>query len=765
MLQTYFGISSGDPLERTHEKVTDRLLMLDRALETTLPALLGLLGPSMGEYAWTELDPAQRRRQTLDAVRGLLLRESQEQPLLLVFEDLHWIDSETQAFLDELVASLPATRVLLLVNYRPEYRHEWDNRSYYTQLRIDPLEAESADELLAGLVGEDVSLESLKVLLLGRTQGNPLFLEECVRSLVETDALAGERGAYLLPRPISEVQIPATVQAVLAARIDRLQPEEKALLQLAAVIGKDVPASLLRALADASDEELRRMIGVLQASEFLYEASLFPELEYTFKHALTHEVAYGSLLQERRRTLHARVADAIEVTYADRLAEHVERLAHHALLAESWQQAMAYSGEAGRKARERSAHREAVAYLEQAMEALRHLPDTRENLEHAIEIRLTMRPSLMVLGEIGRIGDHLRAAMAIAETLGDQRRLGRISAVMTNYYFATHELDEAVEVGRRAVAIGKAIGDLSIQVTATEMLGNAYAIGGAFQRAIDGYRWILATLSGDLLHERFGLVERPALSARHRMAWCLAELGEFADGAIVGEEAVRPGEVQNRPSNLAYALSDLGRFYLRRGDLSKAIPVLERSLALCNTLELTSISIRAMSSLGAAYTLGGRVGEAVLLLEQAVDRQSASTRGGTIDSLLLTYLGEAYLANDQIQDAVQISQQAIDRAVAHRERGNQAFALRLFGAIAAQRLPPEPRGAEAHYRQALALATDLGMRPLQAHCHFGLGRLYRRVGRIEEARAELSTAVTMLGDMGMVFWLPEAEGELAAVDR
>ena len=271
LLRAYFGISSGDAIEQIRERVADIVSRLDQALEATLPALLGLIDamtddpsavpsragtimpttapprgtaavtPTSGQAAWAALDPAQRRCQTLDAARRLLLRESQQQPLLLVVEDLHWIDSETQVFLDELVEILPAARVLLLVTYRPEYRHEWANHSYYTQLRVNPLEGESAHDLLTELVGDDASLASLKSVLLGRTEGNPFFLEESVRSLVEMDVLVGERGAYGLPSPISEVRIPDTVQAVLAARIDRLPPEEKVLLQTAAVIGKDVP--------------------------------------------------------------------------------------------------------------------------------------------------------------------------------------------------------------------------------------------------------------------------------------------------------------------------------------------------------------------------------------------------------------------------------------------------------------------------------------------------------------------------------------------
>jgi predicted ATPase len=275
----------------------------------------------------------QRRQLTLEAVKRLLLREAQAQPLLVMFEDLHWIDSETQVLLDGLVESLPTARVLLLVTYRPEYHHAWGSKTFYTQLRLDTLPSETAGELLDALLGPDASLAPLKALLATKTGGNPLFLEESVRTLVETKALLGERGTYRLAQPVEAAQVPPTVQAILAARIDRLSPEEKRLLETAAVIGKDVPFPLLQAIAGESEETLRRGLARLRTAEFLYETTLFPDLEYTFKHALTHEVAYGTVLQERRRLLHARIVEAIERLYPDRLPEHVERLAHHAFRA------------------------------------------------------------------------------------------------------------------------------------------------------------------------------------------------------------------------------------------------------------------------------------------------------------------------------------------------------------------------------------------------------------------------------------------------
>ena len=296
-------------------KVTGQILTLDEALQATIPAVLALLDALPADSPFLTLDPPQRRQRTLDGLKRLLMRESQVQPLLLVFEDLHWIDTETQALLDSLVESVPTARLLLLVNYRPEYQHGWGSKTYYCQLRLDPLPPASAEEFLQALLGDDPSLGPLKPLLIARTGGNPFFLEESVRTLVETGMLVGARGAYRLAQPLASLQMPATVQAVLAARIDRLPPEEKHVLQTAAVIGTEVPLPLLQAIAELPEADLYRGLAHLQAAEFLYETRLFPEREFTFKHALTHEVAYSGLLQERRRVLHARIVEALEVLY------------------------------------------------------------------------------------------------------------------------------------------------------------------------------------------------------------------------------------------------------------------------------------------------------------------------------------------------------------------------------------------------------------------------------------------------------------------
>jgi class 3 adenylate cyclase/tetratricopeptide (TPR) repeat protein len=762
LLKTYCGIESRDDQRRIREKLLGKVLNLEEALRPTVPALLALLDVLTEDPAWEALDPPQRRQRTLDACKRLLLRESREQPLLLVCEDLHWIDSETQALLDSLVESLPTARVLLLVNYRPEYAQHWGHKTYHTQLRLDPLPPESAEALLAALLGEDPGLQPLKRLLVARTEGNPFFLEESVRSLVETGVLAGQRGAYRLAKPLQSTQVPATVQAVLAARIDRLPPEDKRLLQSAAVIGKDVPFVLLQAIAELREDTLRHGLAGLQAAEFLYETALFPDLEYTFKHALTHEVAYGSLLHERQRAVHGQIVAAIETLYPDRLAEHVERLGHHALRGERWTQAVTYLQQAGAKAVGRSAHREAVGYFEQALEALGHLPESRVTMEQAIDLRFELRNSLYPLGELERVYACLQEAEALAGALEDPRRLGWVSIYMSSYSWTMGDPNRAVEAGHRALGIASTVEDVALLVETTYRLGQAYWALGEYRRATEYLTQTAESLQSEQIHERFGLPGLPAVNARAWSAQCLAELGEFSQGIAPGEEAIQIAEAVDHPFSLISAYQHLGDLYLYKGDLEKAIPLLQRALAVSQAAEIRLLFGFSASALGYAYVLAGRVGEALPLLEQGVEEAASSLL--LIHSLAVTRLSEAYLLAGRVQDARALAARALTLAHERRERGIEAWALRLLGEIAACVDPLDIEQAEGRYQQALALAEELGMRPLVAHCHLGLGTLYQNMGRYEQAQGELGTAAEMYRAMEMPFWLEKAEAVLTQVD-
>jgi tetratricopeptide (TPR) repeat protein len=706
---------------------------------------------------------AQRRQRTLDACKRVLLRESQKHPLLLVCEDLHWIDTETQTLLESLVESLPTVRLLLLVTYRPEYQHGWGSKTYYTQLRLDPLPPASADTLLQGLLGDDPSLAPLKRLLIARTEGNPFFLEESVRVLVETGVLVGAPGAYRLAQALSTIQVPATVQAVLAARIDRLPPEEKRLLQTAAVIGTEVSLPLLQAIAELPEVVLHGGLTHLQAAEFLYKTRLFPEHEYTFKHALTHEVAYSTLLHERRRTLHAQIVETLEALAGDRREEQVERLAHHALRGEVWDKALAYCRQAGEKAMGRSAHREATGYFEHALSALPHLPDQRDARVQAIDLRLALRSALRNLNDFGRMLAYLREAESLAAALDDSRRLGLISGFLSQHFRMMGAHDQAVAAAQRALALTTAGGDGVLHALANLHLGRAYKEQGDYRRAIDCMRQIVTSLDEAGRHERLSHILLPAVNARANLAACHAELGMFTEGRVLGDEGVRIAEAVAHPASLICAYWGVGLLALRQGDLPRALPSLERAMGMCQDADLLGWFPRIASLVGAAYTLAGRVADAVSLLMQALEQTIAEDTAEHQVFYTLS-LGEGQALAGHMEEAHTLAEQALTLARERQERANQAYALRLLGEIAAHRAPPDIDQAAAHYRQALVLADELGMRPLQAHCHRGLGSLYAKIGQREQARAELVIAIELYKPMDMTFWLPQAEAALTQVE-
>ncbi len=762
LLRGYFQVEERDDARRIREKVTGKLLTLDESLRPTLPAFLQLLDVPVEDPEWQTPDPPQRRQRMLDAVKRLLLRESQVQPLLLIFESLHWVDSETQALLDSLVESLPMARALVLVNYRPEYQHGWGSKPYYTQFRMDPLPPASADVLLHALVGDDPGLAPLKQLLVGRTEGNPFFIEESVRTLVETKALVGGRGAYRLAKEVQQIQVPATVQAVLAARIDRLSIEAKRLLQAASVIGKDVPLALLQAIVELPEDALRSNLSQLQTGEFLYEVSLFPTVEYTFKHALTHEVAYGSLLQDRRRALHASVMGGIERVHADRLAEHVEGLAHHALRGEVWPKAVAYLRQAGAKAASRAANREAVMLFEQALAALGRLPEGRESMERGIDLRLDLRPPLLQMGQLERVLALSHEAEGMAEKLGDEERLARVYTYLINYYYLKGDPELAIEYGERCLRIGEAARDPALQALARGYLGYSCHAQGQYRRAEDILRQNVEALElaqADAPGFQTGI---SFVTSSGWLAFALADLGEFDAAEAFLDKAQRAAEASGHAYTQTIGRTLAGLVWLRRGQLGRALPLLQTSLDACREKGLDVWRPIPSSLLGLACVLMGRAEEGLKLLEDGV-RLTEELGIRAYLSLWTGNLAEGLLAAGEAERARAVAQQALELALAHKERGHQALALRLLGDIASAAAPAETSEAEAYYGQALALAEELGMQPLVARIQLGLGGLRAVAGRRQEAEEQLAVALGLLREMDMRFWLARAAEGLMAL--
>ena len=756
LIKQYCDIQDSDGAPDVHKKLADCLPAGAGEPETVIPPVANVLGVLSTTHAFLTMDPARRRRRIQDAIKHVLLAASNAEPLCLVVEDLHWVDSETQVVLDILAESIPASPVLLLTTYRPEYHHGWGRRTYYTQVPLDVLDPESVEELLGALLGPDPTLAGLKRVLADLTGGNPFFIEECVRSLVETQVLLGEPTEYRLGQSQDVLVLPPTIETVIASRIDRLSEDDRTVLRSAAVIGHDVGVAVLRAVSGMSDTTFERILGELRDAEFMYETRVYPDLEYRFKHALTHEVALRAVPDQARRVLHARIITAIEALYPDRILEQAERLAYHAFHGEVWDKAVAYCWQAGAKAAAHSVHRDAVTLFEQALEALPQLPASRVRSEQAIDLRCELRNSLFVLRERQGLLEHLRAAESLAEALGDQRRLGRVTSYMTRYFSAEGDFEQALTCGQRALGLSEALGDVALQVETRFQLGREYYILGEYRSAIALFLKNVETLHGPLRGERFGLPFVASAGTRSWLVRCLAELGEFTEAMAPAEEAVQIAEACEDALSRADAHYCIGYVCLLSGEFAKAVPALERSLALIRSSNLRIVFSGTASALSVAYAWSGQSGQAVALLEEVV-RQSEGERL----SQWMAMLSEAYLLTGRSDKALSLTERALTISN-HRQRGFRAFMLRLLGEIAARHDPPEAERAEGAYRQSLVLATELGMRPLQAHCRLDLGQLCMRRDQPEQARAHLSAAVELYRAMAMTFWLPQAESALSS---
>jgi class 3 adenylate cyclase/tetratricopeptide (TPR) repeat protein len=733
VLRTYCAVDDGDDPHQARDKVATRLAAVGATGPWILPAFLALLELPGDDSAWTALDPPRRRHFTTQAIVDWLMGESAMRPVVLLLEDLHWIDHGTQAVLDALAERVATCRILVLGNCRPEYADSLERRGAVTLLPVSPLSRSGAEDLLRQLLGDDPSLAALTALLAERAGGNPLFLEEMVRALVETGVLAGSPSAYRLMGSVDRVTVPPSVHAILAARIDRLAADDKHTLQTAAVIGDEVPLALLVATTAEAEAEVHARLTRLRDAGFLYEASLYPGFAYGFAHALVREVAYTGLIQDRRRTLHDHVLCAMEQLYAERLAEHVERLSQHAVAAGDWPKAVRYLREAGAKAATRTAYTEAAAHYEQAVAALERLPGTPENRATAIDLCFERRNALYPLGRIAQDREHLLAAMPAAEALGDERRLGWLLAYLARDTSLLGDPGGALTLGERALDIAARLGDHRLHTLTTAYLGVAQHARGEYRDAVRRLTEAIAGLRAGALLEPLGLPGPAAVFFRAWLAGALTRLGQFSEGRRRALEALDIAATARQPLSLAVAHYSVGLLCLFRLDLPAAIRALEESLEQCLRWSLRAWFPNIASHLGFAYARSGRLEEGLDLLQQAVDRMSSPYDA----SVEFAMFAQALVLAGRGDEARRHAAHALALAQSHQERGNEAVALCALGRVAAAS-DADVAEAARHYRAALTLATDLDMKPLAAECHAGLAELWAQTG---DATAEAESRI------------------------
>jgi predicted ATPase/class 3 adenylate cyclase len=753
LLKNYFHITPQNDERRRREKITGRVLTLDRSLEDTLPYLYFLLGITEPTSSLPQMDPQIRRRRTLEALKRVLVRESLNQPLILIFEDLHWLDSETQAFLSVLSDSLATAPILLLVNYRPEYRQEWGSKTFYTQLRLDPLGQEDAHELLTALLGEDPALPPLKQFILAKTEGNPFFMEEIVQALVEQGVLRRDgAGGRLRPGVSSlgqvplptDLRLPTTVQGVLAARIDRLPAEEKELLQTLAVIGKEFSLSLLKQGAGQSEEELQRLLSHLQAAEFIYEQPAFPEIEYTFKHALTQEVAYNSLLIERRKVLHERTAQAIEVIYHSRLEDHYEALAHHYTRSGNTRKAVESLQHTGQQAVQRSAHAEAISHLSTALELLSTLPDTLERAQQDLTLQVALALPLMVTKgfaapEVGAV--HTRA-LALCRQLGETPPLFRALWAARPFYLLRAELQTARELTERLLLLAQQAQDSALLLEAhlglgsvLNPLGELVAARAHFEQALalyDPRQWrsLIARHGGDL-----GV---GSLSLLANVLWLLG----YPDQARQrSRAALTLAQEIAHPFSTATVWFTTTMFHQFLHEAPAVQQQAEAMLALCNEQGFSAPLAVAIVRRGWALAMQGQEEEGIPQIHQGL----AATRASGAELFRpyhLALLAEAYGKTGQAEEGVTALAEALDLVDRTGERQCEAELYRLKGELtlqpSIQSLESRVKEAEVCFHKAIDIARRQQAKSWELRAATSLARLWQQQGKKDEARQLLA---------------------------
>src|SRR5262245_61239256 len=672
LLRRCFGLFEGIAADEVRSHVAKQHEFLGLEGEERHTLLAHFLGVTAPPEFLGRLSSAQLKERTFAAIRDVFVRMSEEEPLILVVENMHWVDTASDEFLAHLGKNLPGHRILLVLTTRQGYSAPWMTPPLAETLTLEGLGAADVRGMVRTLLAVDEVSEQLFKFLAERSEGNPLYVEEILRQLQETGGLSMEDGEARLSR--ADVTVPATIHDIIAARVDRLADALKQTLQGAAVIGRRFGVSLVSRVLNVPANQVAGYLSELHGLDFVFPSAQEPEPMFSFKHALTQDVVYAGVLERRRRTYHTAAGIGLEELFSGRIDDVVELIAYHFGRGQVWDKAMTYLRQAAVKSQSRSAYREALASLEEALEALRHLPETAETRAQGIDVRLEIRGSLYSLGEFEKMLTYLQEAEAMASAISDSRRLGLVSLHSAEYFRQTGRFAEARTLAEQALAMGDKLQDPPVQLYARHYLGLACHALGHYRRASELLRAVAQWPPIEWRPGAVGSTVSRSWEAYQAMnfAWlarCLAEIGEFDEGADAGRRAVALTEELGSPYNLAASYIGLGYVSLVRGDLAAAGPVLERACSVASEANLTLLRPQAARFLGGAYLLAGRIDEGIALVRAAA-KEVESRQLLMQQAAMLALLGEACLCTDCVDEASTAAQWALSLATERGQRGD-----------------------------------------------------------------------------------------------
>jgi class 3 adenylate cyclase/tetratricopeptide (TPR) repeat protein len=760
ILRSYLGLKEGEREFLVRKRLEEKTSAIDPKLKAILPPLQELLSLKVEDEAYLKLEPQKKREKIFEAIRDLLVVESQRKPLLLAIDDFQWTDRTSEEFLTYFIGHLPNSRILLLLLYRPEYTHQWASKSCYSQIRVDELPTKSSADLVRAMLEEGEVAPELRELILNRAAGNPLFMEEFTHTLLENGYIQKKDHQYVLSRKPSDIHVPDTIQGIIAARMDRLDENLKRIMQVASVIGRDFAYRILQTIT-GMQEELKGHLVNLQGLEFIYEKSLYPELEYVFKHALTQEVAYNSLLLKRRKQIHERIGKAIEELYPDRLEEFCEALAHHYSEAENWEKAFQYLRLSGDRAYRGFANCEALLHYLGAVETLKKLPQTAERRRQGLDVRLMMLSPAGLLGLPEESMAAFQEGLTLAMELGDESALNRFYGITLAQGLYSGDLAATLRLAEEVCRKAEELRNLRGLIVAAYVLCNGHVFAGEPSKIVELAPKVLKALEEEKAPEGTTVFGRGnayihflALGAN-----AMGLVGRFSEAEVLHLKNVALAQETGNALDVAMAEGYCGATSLVRGEWDQAAVHLMKAVEYAGEAQFPLAVGIYTSQLAYACSCRGEKELARAHVQQALRMQQESGLAN-MEHLVLWQVGGAELERGNPAGAIAHLQRALEVAQARNATGYKGGILIFLGAAIGETDIAQHQKAGEHILQGIKMLDEYGMRPLSAQGSLFLAELYARTGEKSKALNRLDQARGMFREMGMDYWLARTEKAL-----
>jgi class 3 adenylate cyclase/tetratricopeptide (TPR) repeat protein len=752
ILRSFFEIKEGDREIIIRDKMKEKALTLDEKLEGTLPSFQELFSLKVEDEEYHKLEPQQKREKTFEAIRDLFIRGSQDRLLVLAIEDLQWVDKSSEEFLDYLIGWLANVRILLILVYRPEYTHQWGSKSYYTKIGLDQLGPASCAELVQAMLEDGDVVPELRELILNRAAGNPLFMEEFTHTLLENGSIERKDKQYILSRQSSEIQVPDTIQGIISARMDRLEDNLKRIMQIASVIGKEFAFHILQTITGMRDELKFHLLN-LQGLEFIYEKSLFPELEYIFKHALTQEVAYNSLLLKRRKEIHEKIGNAMEELYPERLEEFYEMLAYHYSKSENLEKAYQYLKSAGEKASRNYSHMEALIFFKQAIDVLNRFHNTQDKKRKKLEVFRLMLNPMVRLSYPDDSFTILQEGESLAKEAGDKKSLALFYRILSFYHSMKGNSLLGIKYAEDSFREAEKIQDIETMATTALILYTPYTWTGEFIKVTETAPSVLNLLEklgkeSESFDNQFNVYSYLCVIYGYSMA----QLGNFEEGKIFCETGLRYSTEISDLVALGFSELYYGFFYVAKGSGRLEIEHFQNSIKYFEEAEWPFLLSMTWSGLGLGYYLLGDFERARKHIEKGLHIQRDL---GAEAQLAVHYwfLGMVHFDSDDLQKAQDFAEKAVKISQKNNERNIEGESRISLGRILGKVELSKRDKAEESILQGIKILEELKLRPGIAGGYLYLGELYTDTSQREKALENLKKVETEFKDMGMDYWL------------